>query len=804
MKEKIEIVFQEWEKKLPWVIKYNNLMNKDNLTLEDCAELPKMRNKAIELHKARENLLPKAIVKDETPKPVFRKTEVADPISEKFQNAVDNLVAKFCEPREEEYSLFLKQLTAETAQRDDASKFTDDLKTRHVEAATLRFLLKTDVTYNPRIIKFRAIGLMTPEKAAEDFDIASERFKQRYITDVLNKDKSILQSRVVELKDEEAKAQESFTKNKNAITETDLEITKLAQPVKQDIATKKATLVPHQANPQVKPLNGIRPPPPQIAKVLMKAAPKKAAQEDKVMTTKQAGGFSAQDLLGIKLKKRQVKIEEPKPAQPESQKDLATTFGSMFGSNLPQEPRTAKVTTPKKEKTIAEIEESLEVLALAIKTNEQNVTRMKECVEKQNAYIRIQKKQLVELNAKNWKVEVNGEPVKTAVASDSEPMKRNTSIKPPPPPMGIPKPPINVATKKVHAKAEQPVVVTPASTPPAWQADLFSKLSQMRGNMRPGEDDWDEESDDSDAKEKQEAENRKRVEEQKKRQVILKKYDDVVQSKFDPEASVTDGSNKIVAMELNRLEMKNTQPLIVTELEDAIKELKRLEEAKAAMVEKPKLVTPQVETPEVPKSEIPKSIIPDEAPKSELPKSATPDEAPKSELPKSATSDEGASLENKFKDACSMDEILGKKVANRELSNDVKKDVLALKTFVDKKLAEMDTKDIDACDKPHYRESLESFYREALTIRLSGLALPRQKVRFEELAHRSFDSRHVGRRLLADALMVISSFVGIGILIGVGRVLSGRTYFFSHAPTERESDFKNKLLDDQSANNLFV
>lgn len=847
MKEKIEITFQEWEQKLSWVMGYKTLITEDNLTLEQCAQFAEMRENAVNDHKSRENLQPK------TSASAVKSGEIRDPVKEKFQTAMDNLIAKFCEPVEEEYSSLVKKLTAETAQRDDYSKFSDELKTRYLEAATLRYYAKTQLVYNYKVTYFMKNNSVTPEKAEENFEQAKEGFKKRYISDILNKDRVILQNRVAELKDEEAKSLELFVKNTQTITDTELEITALSQPIQKDIATKKATLM-RQEHGEQKPLIKRPPPPLFIPKPLISNNSQKSPKIASTTDTKLETSFSAKDILNVKLRNRAPVQDVPQPeaAEVSMEQSASKIFGAFLASTSQLNLTKSTIVKPViKEKSMDDIEESLDGIALAIKQNVENVTQLKQCIDKQNAFIRVQKSQLKGLQEKNWKVEIHGEPVKIPEVLDaSTPMKINTSTRPPPPPKFSPNKVLTSQAKKV----EKPVIASEEktsvesstlATKPGYHNELFLALGKRRVSLfgvvdekygAVDEDDWGDddnsvEKEDSEAKQKNKErieaentkkaeelekrlavfENTKKVDELEKRLAVLKKYDEAVQKKFNPETSGIENNQRIVA-ELQRLETKNTQPLIVTQLEEAIKELKSLEakkvlEVKVAIVETAKVETVEippvedvVETVEIPpvKDVVEVVDIPlvedvAEISEQEIPLAI----APKLDTPESV-------FKQDFRKLCDKDPILNKRVGEKELSLDVMKDVLVLRQFVQNKLVEMSEKNIDAFDKPFYKKSLTIFYKGALDIRLSNVELPEQKKQLENLAHTTFEPRHFGRRILADVLMLITSLVGIGIVVGVSRALSGHSYFFSEAPTKRESDLKNILQDDDSNNLLFV
>ncbi|HCA88813.1 MAG TPA: hypothetical protein DEO98_00430, partial [Legionellales bacterium] len=117
--------------------------------------------------------------------------------------------------------------------------------------------------------------------------------------------------------------------------------------------------------------------------------------------------------------------------------------------------------------------------------------------------------------------------------------------------------------------------------------------------------------------------------------------------------------------------------------------------------------------------------------------------------------------------------------------NSIAKDLCALKAFCDK---------ASSHEFGHaYKQDIQNFYREVLNTRLSK-ATPEQKINtMRALAYQHFKHRDKGWRLLADALMVISSLALVGLVIAAARVSLGTSVFFSQAPTAREKVFNNHL-----------
>lgn len=86
-------------------------------------------------------------------------------------------------------------------------------------------------------------------------------------------------------------------------------------------------------------------------------------------------------------------------------------------------------------------------------------------------------------------------------------------------------------------------------------------------------------------------------------------------------------------------------------------------------------------------------------------------------------------------------------------------------------------------------KSLTRFQEEAERIILSNLSSVEKRTQLKVCAHHEFEHRHYAPRLLADALMLISSLVLVGLAVGITRILTGYSFFFSAEKTRRETEF---------------
>lgn len=97
-------------------------------------------------------------------------------------------------------------------------------------------------------------------------------------------------------------------------------------------------------------------------------------------------------------------------------------------------------------------------------------------------------------------------------------------------------------------------------------------------------------------------------------------------------------------------------------------------------------------------------------------------------------------------------------------------------------------------------KSLNQFQEAAKRILVSKRLSPQQKRdALNDCAAKEFKHRHFLPRLLADSLLLISSFILVGVAVGLVRVLTGHHFFFSTKKTLRETHF-NEVADKLKLN----
>lgn len=155
-------------------------------------------------------------------------------------------------------------------------------------------------------------------------------------------------------------------------------------------------------------------------------------------------------------------------------------------------------------------------------------------------------------------------------------------------------------------------------------------------------------------------------------------------------------------------------------------------------------------------------------------------------------------LKEKFMEQALQCKTLWQAISTTEktaFSTEIIEDLLQIKTFCDSKLLLNQEKHFGG----DYSQSIEQFYCDAVDIRLSSSPVQAQAQDIVNAAKKEFDHRHSTRRLVADVCMMVSVlFAGLGLVLGVGRVLAGKTFFFSAMPTDRNADLESLINKPES------
>ena len=129
-----------------------------------------------------------------------------------------------------------------------------------------------------------------------------------------------------------------------------------------------------------------------------------------------------------------------------------------------------------------------------------------------------------------------------------------------------------------------------------------------------------------------------------------------------------------------------------------------------------------------------------------------------------------------------------------KLSPGVISDLKTISTFCNAKLKLAERNNFD----DHYKTSIKEFYRKAIDIRLSDLSHEEQAQQMKNVAHSEFAHRHGTHRLLADIITMLGTLFGMG----VARVITGHSFFWSTAATARESEFTGLIHPNQQSDTL--
>jgi hypothetical protein len=134
------------------------------------------------------------------------------------------------------------------------------------------------------------------------------------------------------------------------------------------------------------------------------------------------------------------------------------------------------------------------------------------------------------------------------------------------------------------------------------------------------------------------------------------------------------------------------------------------------------------------------------------------------------------------------------------LTEAVARDLLIISDYVYKKREEIVTRQLKPSVADIYTTSLDGFYQDALSIRLSDQDAKTQVKLLKQAASTHFAPRGAVRRFFTDAIIMISMLCITGavvgsILIGAGLLTSS---FFSQKPSTRKSDFEKRLNSENA------
>ncbi len=122
-------------------------------------------------------------------------------------------------------------------------------------------------------------------------------------------------------------------------------------------------------------------------------------------------------------------------------------------------------------------------------------------------------------------------------------------------------------------------------------------------------------------------------------------------------------------------------------------------------------------------------------------------------------------------------------------------DLKTIRQFCNNKLQFAEQNNFDG----DYKKSIKEFYKQAVSIRLSDLSHEDQAQQMKDAAHTEFRHRHGALRIIADIITMIGTLFSMG----VGRVLTGHTFFWRTAHTTRESELNSMLQPNKDSDTVF-
>lgn len=818
----IEIAFEEWEKKLPWVRRYQALLAKPALCVEDCDVLPLLRKDALVTH---------VEWSKDQPAPL-----TLDQIEAKYQTAVNNIVSKFCEPIETKYTAIVENLKKQTPNRNDHEVFTDELKEQYVQVATVR-QKATGLLYNPKSFArhFSKTALSDP---AATFEIEKEAFKQRYL-EVLKKDKSLLQTKFSELESAEIQLQASYDTTAtviNALTKEVADLTAQARKKLVELAPPSVDeAAPSSASTQLMPPPP--PPPPLPPPFMMGAASSRAKPIASSEKVEEGAASSQPKTLAITPQSLKVPLKrvEAKPTSYDKQPSMLPDIAVPVAPKPPVPPKTAPI-------SIEDHEKLLDKQAMKVHAKEQFLIAMKA----RNA---LQTRALTELNNKKRSLLSLGEQIKLR-ESEIEASKRllqasRTAMIPPPPPpppppmMGMapptpPPPPMMGGTggskapktmlanpespekeEKIKAEPKSPASDTALKPSADFMKSIADKLAIRRKACESEEEEWE---DDSSAKE-----NAKKLEGEKQRQKQEEQNTVAAYMARVKDTHVPDKAASKITAQTQNLQAE------IQRLQDS-PELKALSRQVAELLEhKPSL---NVEIPSVPSRTPPEvrpalpqePIVPivDDVLEVTIARPEQPRDY--NDIVLELLQEDTGALD--FYAQQQEDITLHDALRNADQGRLTKAaiiDALIICDYVVTKRQQIATKNFSTEVADQYNASLNGFYTAALAIRFSD-SEPKQQLRLlKDAASEHFKPRGTSMRIFADVLIMLTvlslaaaaataavPFLGVSLLlssasavgvVGLGTSLALVTSsFFSQKPSDRKRDLEKRLNDKPSDN----
>lgn len=158
-------------------------------------------------------------------------------------------------------------------------------------------------------------------------------------------------------------------------------------------------------------------------------------------------------------------------------------------------------------------------------------------------------------------------------------------------------------------------------------------------------------------------------------------------------------------------------------------------------------------------------------------------------------------IEKQFLALLRKDQLLQQQVVkaadNQDIvmpSTEAIKRILAVQAFCAQKQSDLkENSKLAESDKTVYGRCIDMFYTAALSVCLSDEPAADQKEKLNSLAHEWFPLRDYYTRLLRDTLVMISCLFLVGLAVGFNRVKHGQTWFLCQEPSVEEMQFREAI-----------
>ncbi|MCC5792858.1 MAG: hypothetical protein JJT82_09680 [Legionellaceae bacterium] len=803
-----------WESSLPWVKKYNDLMKPDKVVVVAQFE-DFIRNDALveafNMHLAwnRE-----------------KKPSVSiEYIIVKFQNAVAELVERVCKPVQQ-YDALIQEFNdkLQSAQDQEERKkiyleadtslqqFAETSKDEYIAAKLLK-------AQNPKFKATEKNGQVVPEitkkrtllnrtKIVEDLVRTQHDYLNQYSV-LLKEEQTVLQDKNNELKMQEEGLHAKHLENQSVIKKLqsgdgqEEGIIIIQKTIAKKIGDLKRAL--SNTSPGK---DGPPPPPPLITSSGLLSSKKTVPELSPSKRSTLEVTIDALQAAQKKLKNTTPRLPTKSLSEPivnnqnqNIRETLAILVKQQSSNSLPRVPSAKGVKKQQvSRESIQGKESELWNLALKLHRNEQvifELERRNEIDAQRIAHLSAQRESL---KAQRQQVETLQTKINSSKTLETPP--EITPVDPVraaihnPPPLPPPLPPVSLspvqgALKKTILQKTQGITRPKGNsggtndTPPYM--DMMKELARVqrrRSNEvmshNDSDEDWESDSDESGSaqtlvrQQQEEKLAQQRAEEEKKRK-ILQTYREKIEKRSPQSGDPT----LAVETETFKRTLADHEPeSTIAQFKEEIEKLSRAitsGETTKTVLENPQKAPESQQYHSVP---VPNNTDPIEKILMSLHPDVDAREFCLSPLSQS---------ENLLRDA------LKKADTQQKRTPGIVSDLLVLYRYVVSKTQEIEAQRGSQRTKTQYISELHTFYQHATTILLSDSSPDAQHQQLKNAAQQDLKLRNKGIRLFADILMVIASLAVVGLAIGLARLCTGHSFFFSNAETARANGV-NKML----------